>query len=158
VRSGLCVCGRSRGRTTRSGLTAEVAFEVVSSSLAGEEVAEDVPAGRQERIHAPVLAFANARRAGKRFETSGRRSSLVHWGGVAYSRLDSLLLNGCVSWMFRNRTGASRPRNPANQPVREDWVLTEQRSPHHAEYQPVHLRIVGGLEALHEGNDAREGV
>jgi hypothetical protein len=109
VRPGLGFTEELRGRTTRSGLTAEVAFEVVSS-LAGEEAAEDAVGG-QTRAH--IRTRSGVRECTPSWkEVRNLRPLLVNWGGVVYSRLYSLFLNDRVSWMFRNRTGATTPSNP----------------------------------------------
>jgi electron-transferring-flavoprotein dehydrogenase len=149
-------------------LAAEAAFDVVSSTPEGEEVAEDAPPAD---MSAYTQAFEKSWVYDELKEVRNLRPSFTTrlglWGGIAYSGIDSLILKGRVPWTFHNRTGASdaahtKPASeckkieyPPFQPPLSTDLLTSLAltGTNHAEDQPVHLRVVGGLQAPDEGKD-----
>jgi electron-transferring-flavoprotein dehydrogenase len=153
-------------------LAAEAAFSALTSSSAtsatSEEIDEDTPsvdmsgyttAFENSWIHKELKEVRNVRPS---FTTS-----LGLYGGVAYSGLDTLLLKGRTPWTFRNRTGLSDAAHtkPASEckkieyPPYKEGLSTDLLTSlaltgtNHAEDQPVHLRVVGGLQAPSQGKD-----
>jgi electron-transferring-flavoprotein dehydrogenase len=96
-------------------------------------------------------------------------TALGLWGGLAYSGLDAFVLKGRVPWTFRNRTGKNdaahtgqegesgveKMQYPPFEPPLSTDLLTSLAltGTNHAEDQPVHLRVVGGLQSPKAGSD-----
>ena len=124
-----------------------VAAEAIAEALAGNKPVE--PAGYADKIMAS-WAWQELRRE-RNVRPAFSRFGL--YGGIAYSALDTYLLNGRAPWTMHHRHADNETLAPANkvEPIaypKPDGKLTFDRlssvfisNTNHEEDQPVHLRL-----------------